>query len=283
MERRSGALDSGDAGKLEARLNDCFAAGRVAWPDVRLAAETFASHVTAVSTQIPPRHPADLYLACGCAHAVPGALEALETKLTAEVARSIARSCTSPTAVEEVLQELRASILVARDGRPPRIATYAGTARLSTWLTTAALRIARRTSRREKASERPDPLVEAVASPADPELELAKERYRPDVEQAIGDSLRELPPRDRAILRLHLVEGVTLERVGRLYGVSRATAARWIANARDAVLSATRQRLRVRLGLGAKELESLLQLVQSRLDLRISVVLAVDSTEDLRR
>jgi RNA polymerase sigma-70 factor (ECF subfamily) len=179
------------------------------------------------------------------------------------------------------------TILVARDDRAPRIATYAGTARLVTWLTTAALRIAQRAHKREAAREtaqdRVDRLADILLSPADTELELAKERYRVDVEEAIGRALGDLAPRQRAFLRLHLVEGATLEGVGRIYRVSRATAARWIAEARETVWSATRRRLRERLRLSEPELESMLRQVRSRLDLRVSALLGREAGEEAPR
>jgi RNA polymerase sigma-70 factor (ECF subfamily) len=271
---------AGGAEALEARLVECFAAGRAAWPDISLEPEVFARHVAAAGSPLSPRHAGDLYLACGCAQGIAEALQGIDAKLKSEVARSIARACRSSAAVEEVLQELRVAILVAKDGRPPKIATYAGTARLATWLTTAALRIAQRAHRREAANERVDPLADPLLSPIDAELELAKERYRADVEEAIGRALRELAPRQRALLRLHLVEGVTLKRVGHMYHVSRATVARWIADAREAVLAATRQLLRERLGLDDRELESVLRQVRSRLDLSVSALLGPEPPAD---
>jgi RNA polymerase sigma-70 factor (ECF subfamily) len=282
LAARSPTRDAGASGAeaLEILLLDCFAAGRAAWPNVALEPEVFAQHLAAAGSPVPPRYVGDLYLACGCAQGVAEALAALDAKLTSELARSIAHTCRSPAAVDEVLQELRVTILVAKDGCAPKITTYAGTARLVTWLTTAALRIAQRDRRREEAKRRVDPLAGALLGATDAELELVKERYRADVEEAICRALGELAPRQRALLRMHVVDGATLERVGRVYHVSRATAARWIADAREAVLSATRRRLCERLGLGVREVESVLRLVRSRLDLDMSVFLGHEAAEE---
>lgn len=260
-------------------LMETFETGRAAWPGISLQPEVFARHVAAAGSPFAPPHPSDLYLACACSQGIPLALEALDAKLSSSVARSIARACSSPAAVDEVLQELRFAILVGKDGRPPKIATYAGTARLSTWLTTAALRIATRTRRREAAKHRTDPLADAVVGSTDAEIELVKERHRADVEEAITRALRDLEPGQRALLRLHLVEGVTLERVAHMYKVSRATVARRIADARETVLSSTRRQLRERLGLDEPELDSVLRQVRSRLDLRVSALLGPETSD----
>jgi RNA polymerase sigma-70 factor (ECF subfamily) len=264
---------------LEAGSEEWIAQGRAAWPGFSVDAATFVHHLVAARCQLPPRHVADLYLACACAHGLPAALEALDEILTVEVARSIARTCASPAAVDDALQQLREAILVAPRGERPRIASYAGSARLTTWLTTGALRIAYRAHRRESVQGGIGPLAHALSTVMDAEVEHAKQRYRGDFEEAIRTALHELPARQRALLRLHLVEGLSLEGVGCVYNVSRATAARWLAETRGAVLAAIRRRVTERLGVGARELESLLRLVRSRLDVSLSSILASQALE----
>jgi len=56
--------------------------------------------------------------------------------------------------------------------------------------------------------------------------------------------------------------------------VHRATAARWIADARSAALRATRRALRQNLKASDSEVASLFRLVASRLDLSLQRVLA---------
>jgi hypothetical protein len=71
------------------------------------------------------------------------------------------------------------------------------------------------------------------------------------------------------LLRVKYVKGWRLERVATMYRVSRATAARMVAAARDALSAETRRLLRERLALTPSELESLVQLLQSQLEVSL--------------
>jgi RNA polymerase sigma-70 factor, ECF subfamily len=113
-----------------------------------------------------------------------------------------------------------------------------------------------------------------------PELELLKTRYLPEVKSAFGDAMRALSSEDRNLLRLHLVENLTLDEIGQLFRVNRSTVFRWIAATRERLYDDARSRLRERLGLSAAEFDSLTQLVRSRLDLSISQVLVRESPRE---
>ena len=63
-----------------------------------------------------------------------------------------------------------------------------------------------------------------------------RERYRADFEQALQAALERMPARDRALLRLHLIGGMTVENVGRMFGIAQPTASRQLAKARTALL-----------------------------------------------
>jgi RNA polymerase sigma-70 factor (ECF subfamily) len=97
-----------------------------------------------------------------------------------------------------------------------------------------------------------------------------KERYRGDLREAFGAAIAALEPRDRTLLRQHYVDGLSLEALAALHGVHRATCARWLASARDDIMSGLRKRLRAALGLEQREIESAIELVRSQLDLSLS-------------
>jgi RNA polymerase sigma-70 factor (ECF subfamily) len=75
------------------------------------------------------------------------------------------------------------------------------------------------------------------------------------------------------LLRLHLVNGLTVEAIGKMYGVSQPTASRWLAAARATLLDDIKATLAARLGASSEELASLAGLVASRLDLSLSALL----------
>src|SRR2546430_16914671 len=97
-------------------LERWHAEGRAAWPELPLAASAFARALREAGAPLPLGHVTDFYLACACAQQVPGAAPALERSHFAAVARAIARACESPAGVDEVMQELRETLLVARPG-----------------------------------------------------------------------------------------------------------------------------------------------------------------------
>lgn len=63
----------------------------------------------------------------------------------------------------------------------------------------------------------------------------------------------------------------------KLYGVHRATAARWLADARAALGDAIRGELAGRLRIAASEVDSIVRLVQSRVDMSLDRLLVTDS------
>ncbi len=72
------------------------------------------------------------------------------------------------------------------------------------------------------------------------------------------------------MLRGHFVGGLTIDDLAGRYGVHRATAARWIAAARDRLLVATRRAAAARLESTDAEVDSLMHLVASQLEFSLS-------------
>jgi RNA polymerase sigma-70 factor, ECF subfamily len=91
---------------------------------------------------------------------------------------------------------------------------------------------------------------------------------------ALRDALASVSPRARTLLRLHYLDGLTVDDLGRMYGVHRATAARWVAAARETVFDETRQRIEAGLGLGEESAADVVRLVQSQLAVSFHRLLA---------
>jgi RNA polymerase sigma-70 factor (ECF subfamily) len=68
------------------------------------------------------------------------------------------------------------------------------------------------------------------------------------------------------VLKLHLVHRLSIDEIGRAHGVHRATAARWLERVRDELQAETRRLLRQRLGLDLAGIDSMVALVESRLE-----------------
>jgi RNA polymerase sigma-70 factor (ECF subfamily) len=89
---------------------------------------------------------------------------------------------------------------------------------------------------------------------------------RTSFREAFAEAAASLEAQERNVLRLNLVHGVSIDRIGLMYGAHRTTAARWVERARQRLESGTRERMVRRLGISESECGSLLKLVWSRLD-----------------
>jgi RNA polymerase sigma-70 factor (ECF subfamily) len=274
---RSGEA-SGDAA-LESALGERVTAGHAAWPALRLDDVAFVRHLATHSAEgLPPlAHSGDLWLACGCALAVPGAAEAFERTFRSFIERAVAR--VDRSSVDEATQSVLVSLLVAEPGIPRRIGEYAGRAGLKAWVTTIAANATLRLHRRigDQPHDTLSGLAEQVAR-AEPELALAKARHARDLEAALRDALESLDGRQRVILRVRHVKGWRLEQVATMYRVSRATAARMVTAAHESLLVETKRLLRERLRLTDSELESLVALLQSQLEVSLVRLLGETGT-----
>ena len=108
---------------------------------------------------------------------------------------------------------------------------------------------------------------------ADHEISLFKQIYREPVSQAFATACAALDAQDRALLRLHYVDGVTTAKLATMFGISRATLIRRLAAARESLIESVKAALRAASGVADQDFESVLRLVKSQIDLRLSVVL----------
>ena len=205
----------------------------------------------------------DLALASGCLRGDPAALRQFEATVLSRVPQFLARLDASGALCDDVAQELRAELLLATGEKPPGLAAYTGRGDLAAWVRVVAIRTALRLRKAERRvpPDGGDPLL----GKGDPELDYLKLRYRAACEEAFRGALTTLGSREKLYLRLHYLEGLSLERMASLYRVSRATIARRLAAHREKLHAETRARLRDLLQIRDSELESLLGLLRSQL------------------
>jgi RNA polymerase sigma-70 factor (ECF subfamily) len=261
--RRSQSLAS-----LEARLESCLTTARAAWPTVSLPGAVYAAHLgerTSGEAGLAKLHTSDLFLACACLDSHPEALTAFEAAFMTQLAPHLHRYDQSPAFADEVQQILRERFFVWVKNRPPAIAGYSGKGTLAAWVRVAAVRVALRLS--SQASPPSD--VESLLGP-DPEVAYLKSRYQSAFAEALADALVELEVAERNLLRLHFVEGLTIDGLAPIYRIHRTTAARRLAEARERLLAGTRARLQQRLGISGRELDSLLSLVRSWIEINLN-------------
>jgi RNA polymerase sigma-70 factor (ECF subfamily) len=260
-----------------------FTAGREKWPDLTVDATTLATQIARLVGSdtldllgaLATMSGADLYLATACAAQVPGALETFGRVCSVAINGTIASIDRTPTFRSDVRQALHDRLFVGSPEDPPRIESYAGRGPLSAWVAIVTQRLAllmrRTTQNRMRIEDRA--ANEALLESDDPELAFLKQRYQGEFKSAYRAALDALSNQDRTLLRLNLIDGITLDRLGTMFGVNPSTVSRWIGKARVAIRDATQEHLREHLRISNDEFASLARLVVSQLDVSIVALL----------
>ena len=259
----------------ETDLSQALAAGRAAWPAVNLSEQHLAVFLAAanIPAEALHQHGADLVLAAACAAQIPDALACFEARFVSQVDRYVRRMHLSPDLVDEIRQRLRIRMI----GPEARIGSYTGVAPLDRWLRLACVRLALDlidSEARHAGPARGDELLQGIAGSDNPELNAIRARYANLVQEELRSAIERLPGREKTILRLHFVEGLNVEGIGQIYGVHRATAARWIVAIRMRLLEDLRGRLEVETGVTPSQFTSLIVCVEHELALSLTRLLA---------
>jgi RNA polymerase sigma-70 factor (ECF subfamily) len=265
--------------ELDAVLGRLYDLGREDRPGISIEGRRFAAHLALcgapVDDSIDAPRAADLYLACAALEADPAAISALERQCWPVVLRYLRPLRRSKAIVDDLRQELWDSLLVTRPGTPAKLVTYSGRGPLAHFVGITAQRLAlmqfRRDDARARVADRAAREMSGMA--ADAELVFVKSRYRGAFREALSGALEVLDDRSRLILRMHLVDGLTFDRIARAYNVSQSTISRWMADVRSSVVNEARARLGERLGVSETDFDSLWKLVASQLDLSVSRLL----------
>lgn len=212
---------------------------------------------------------ADLYLAGACADGDEQAVATFQQDLVPHLRRALGKLSIPAATLDEAVQRVLIGLFVG-DGGTPQIAGYAGRGTLLSWFRTIGVRSARRMlGDKHGPGAGDDELATLPSAVRDPELELLRERYRDEVRRAFAAAFAELPPRERNVLRQYYIDGLTIDELAALYRVNRATTARWVAGARLAVVKATRAQLVEHTGVPASQVDSVIRLVRSQLELSV--------------
>src|ERR1043165_5798046 len=251
------------------------------WPQVRLDEAVF---VRAIADRLPAEDPrraleamqtSDLYLACGCALGDRAALTGFEERCGPAIARTIATTPVPATEWADLGQVVRQRLLVpSADGGLPRIATYSAQGALTTWVrivaTREAIRMLPRVGRTAAGDDDNDRMMGVVTGGDDPEVGYLKRLYREEFKRAFHAAVEALEDRDRLLLQQHALDRINIDQFARMHGVHRATAARWVQAAREAVVAGTHRELCRRLRLNRSEVASVIRLIHSELEVSLS-------------
>ena len=268
---------------LDRRLWAIVAQGRAAWPDLsvdaRFVVEFIARQATPdlADTTLDGLRPADLYLACACAHQLPGALAAFDRDYMREVDVALQRMRVGPPRLQDVKQLVRQRLFVGggtagQPTGPGKIAEYGGRGDLRRWVRSVAVRTCLnelRKGKREVLIDDDQLIAQHAIAADDPEVEYMKRTYAHEFRAAFSDALIHLGAREQTLLRYHHVDGLNIDEIGAIYRIHRVTAFRWLEKAKELLVRATLEGLRGRLKLPTNELDSVLRMIRSQIHLSL--------------
>lgn len=202
---------------------------------------------------------AEVELCQACARGDEAALASLETYF-ARCRQRLTRKF-SADEVDEALQQVRVTLLVREGGQTPRIAQYRGDGKLEKWLAIAATRHLLRNE-----GKRANPVLARLGEEVSTSLSAP---YLPVINEALASAWNELSSRGRALLHQQYALSLGIDRIGHHYEVSRATAARWVAQARNELVERVRSKLAVELSARPAEVDSMLRSLRDALELEL--------------
>jgi RNA polymerase sigma-70 factor (ECF subfamily) len=237
------------ANEASTALHAAYLQGHQTWPQLELSYERFRAHVGALAytSCVVPAYPADLYLCAGCANGESAAYQALEATHFPSLERAVYAILGEKAGTEEVLQEIRTRLFV---GSSPKISTYRGSGSLSGWLRSLAVNAAqdrvranivqRGRLRRLATAERGSPSATTLEDSAEQPF---RRDYARVCHRAWCAALATLGSAERQLLHHYFVSGLSIDVLGPLYGVHRATVHRRIRKAVERVRNQVRERL----------------------------------------
>jgi RNA polymerase sigma-70 factor (ECF subfamily) len=254
------------------KIEQAYAKAKTLWPDVATTLDEFREASARVGVHDFDACASDLFLSCAAGRGDAVAIQHIDERFIATLTGRIRRLGASSDEIADVLQVVRERLFT---GSSPRIRTYNATVSLSQWIKVIAIRAAIDAHRREALLTKP-PMMPAdsdVPDPHDMQTHVMKEEYRHEFEKAVRELLVRLETRDRIVLRLYILEHVSIDKIAGMYGVHRVTVTRWIWNAGEHLLAGLREHFRHRFGIELREFDSLARLVRSRLSLDLDRVL----------
>lgn len=277
---------------LEESLGGLLAAGQAAWPQIVIPPATFLKFL---ARQLPPEaitpsslaslRAGDLHLVCALGTGHPEALAALESDFMPAVERALVRIQTSEASIKDIIQGLY-GYLLERQNAPHETSGlrrgYAGRGELKGWLCTCAVHQATRMQKRARRELDLDetPYLFLPDQGRTPELALLTGELKLRFETSFREAVAALESRERNVLRYHFISGLSIDQIGVIYHVHRATAARWVAQARERLGTLTRKRFLTATPMHEKSYAEALALVRSQLAVNLANLLKQVITDD---
>jgi RNA polymerase sigma-70 factor (ECF subfamily) len=256
------------------RIEAGWRLARTRYAGVALALEPFRAAVVELEGADPHElELGDLFLSRAAALGDARAIAAIEAGPLAGAPEWLARYKLSDAEHDEVVQRVRERLFVGTPTRPPRIVDYAGRGPLGAWVRVLLVREAASERRRAREHDPIDEEAQRALVDQSPEQLLARARYQGAFDDALRGAFAALSAEERALFRFQFGKGLTLDQIAKVLGLSRATVARRIADARGRLWRALTDALRSRLQLSQPEVDALLVEWRSKLEVSLSGLL----------
>ncbi len=255
-------------------LREHHTLARTAWPAIDVPLDEFAGELArrmgdgATFASLATCRATDVYLTIASDRGDEAATKTLMDIVHREVAFAARKTSATADQAADVEAELNRLLWTAEPSRRAAVRDFSGRGDFRGYVRVIATReLVRRVKRdRREAPVAEDALFALLTPEQDAELAVLRAKYHGDVDVAVRAALAKLDDRSRALLRYAVVDGWTVDRIGLLYGVHRATAARWVAGVRETLGAAIREEVAARLAISIDEVDSIVRLVQSQLD-----------------
>ncbi|MFT3710290.1 MAG: sigma-70 family RNA polymerase sigma factor [Archangium sp.] len=197
------------------------------------------------------------------------ARSAFEKHVVPRVRSGLQRAGAVDAEVDELVQDALTRVLVENSGE--RLKQYRGQGTFAAFVVTVAMRLF--STRRGKSSrEAPGAAAEtldALPMALDLEKHLSRAQNRSHFAAAFQAALESLDPRQRTLLKMNLVNGSSIDELAPMYQVSRASVARWIAQAREQLRVETLKRLAGSTRMERDDLDGLMASLESGFDVSL--------------
>jgi RNA polymerase sigma-70 factor, ECF subfamily len=171
-----------------------------------------------------------------------------------------------PGDVNEMHSQLMRRLFVSSDESQPKFAQYVGRGQLGGLVRVAVTRHALTlVSAKDRKSQEVSPNSPGIER--DVSDKFAKAELQQLMKQALEQSADALTERQRSILRMHYVKHANIDDIGAVYRVHRATAARWLLEARTCLVESAREAFLLQAALEEHELAEVASMVESQLSM----------------
>lgn len=258
-----------------------YAEGKRAHPRVSLTEEEFRRHCETLGLDTDAaaleKHGADVYLCAACLVGCPEATSILEQRILPVAAEAIARVQPGAQFVEETQRIVRERLIYSD---PPKIAEYGGRSSLLAWLRVVATRLAlNQMGVRQSAIGSQDELTERLVQQYfQGDALIMSGKQAASFQRAMSDAISALDPRDRNVLRMHLLGNCSPEQIGRAYSVRGTTATAWLTSTKKHLVTSVSKAWCDRESeLSEEELADISRLVKHQLDFTFRTSVAESS------